>query len=41
VIGTTVAVMLVNGVKDIRSLITTSLSAGSVSFVVSVLVRKD
>jgi hypothetical protein len=37
VIGTAVAFALVSGIKDIRALVTTSMSAGSIAFVVSAL----
>lgn len=37
VIGTAIAFALVSGIKDIRALVTTSMSAGSIAFVVSAL----
>ena len=37
VIGTAIAFALVSGIKDIRALLTTSMSAGSIAFVVSAL----
>ncbi len=37
VIGTAIAIALVSGIKDIRALVTTSMSAGSIAFVVSAL----
>lgn len=37
VIGTAIAFALVSGIKDLRALITTSMSAGSIAFVVSAL----
>jgi hypothetical protein len=37
VIGTAIACALVSGIKDIRALVTTSMSAGSIAFVVSAL----
>ena len=37
VIGTAIAFALVSGIKDLRALVTTSMSAGSIAFVVSVL----
>ena len=36
-IGTAIAFALVSGIKDIRALVTTSMSAGSIAFVVSAL----
>jgi hypothetical protein len=37
VIGTAIAFALVSGIKDLRALVTTSMSAGSIAFVVSAL----
>jgi hypothetical protein len=37
VVGTAVAFALVSGIKDLRALVTTSMSAGSIAFVVSAL----
>jgi hypothetical protein len=37
VIGTAIAFALVSGIKDLRALVTTSVSAGSIAFVVSAL----
>jgi hypothetical protein len=37
VIGTAIAFALVSGIKDIRALVTTSMSAGSIAFVVSAI----
>ncbi len=39
-LGAAVALAFVPGKKDVRSLVTTTLSAGSVAFVVSVLVER-
>jgi hypothetical protein len=41
VIGTAIAFALVSGIKDIRALVTTSMSAGSIAFVVSALARQQ
>jgi hypothetical protein len=41
VIGTAIAFALVSGIKDIRALITTSMSAGSIAFVVSALANSS
>jgi hypothetical protein len=41
VVGTALSFSLVSGVRDIRSLVTTSLSAGSVAFVVSAIGKKE
>ena len=37
VIGTAIALALVSGIKDLRALITTSMTAGSIGFVVTAL----
>jgi hypothetical protein len=37
IIGTAIAFALVSGIKDLRALVTTSMSAGSIAFVVSAL----
>jgi Flp pilus assembly protein TadB len=41
VVGTALSFSLVSGIKDIRSLVTTSLSAGSFAFVVSAIRKKE
>jgi hypothetical protein len=41
VIGTAIAFALVSGIKDLRALITTSMSAGSIAFVVSALANSS
>jgi hypothetical protein len=41
VVGTALSFSLVSGLKDVRSLVTTSLSAGSVAFIVSAIGKKE